>query len=68
MNDRKGKGQDRSKPYDNKGNGSGGKKQGNGQSYKCGARGHMSYDCRIRTISVLIVEGLGTRSRLVAPR
>ncbi|MCI68209.1 hypothetical protein A2U01_0089468, partial [Trifolium medium] len=30
MNDRKGKGQDRGKPYDNKGNGSGGKKQGNG--------------------------------------
>ncbi|MCI83840.1 hypothetical protein A2U01_0105116, partial [Trifolium medium] len=47
MNDRKGKSQDRGKPYDNtgKGNGNGGKKQGNGQCYKCGARGHMSYDC-----------------------
>ncbi|MCI79587.1 cellular nucleic acid-binding protein, partial [Trifolium medium] len=45
MNDRKGKGQDRGKPYDNKGNGSGGKKQGNGLCYKCGVRGHMSYDC-----------------------
>ncbi|MCI70195.1 hypothetical protein A2U01_0091458, partial [Trifolium medium] len=39
MNDRKGKGLDRGKPYDNKGNGSGRKKQGNGQCYKCGARG-----------------------------
>ncbi|MCI44244.1 cellular nucleic acid-binding protein, partial [Trifolium medium] len=45
MNDRKGKGLDRGKPYDNKGNGRGGKKQGNGLCYKCGARGHMSYDC-----------------------
>ncbi|MCI76173.1 cellular nucleic acid-binding protein, partial [Trifolium medium] len=45
LNDRKGKGPDRSKPYDNKGNGSGGRKQCNGQCYKCGARGHMSYDC-----------------------
>ncbi|MCI97299.1 hypothetical protein A2U01_0118600, partial [Trifolium medium] len=35
MSDRKGKGQDRGKPYDNKGrgNGSGGRKQGNGQCY-----------------------------------
>ncbi|MCI85382.1 hypothetical protein A2U01_0106661 [Trifolium medium] len=58
MNDRKGKGLDRGKPYDNKGNGngSGRKKQGNGQCYKCGARGHMSYDCRLRMISALTVE------------
>ncbi|MCI60183.1 hypothetical protein A2U01_0081438, partial [Trifolium medium] len=47
MNDRKGKSQDRGKPYDNKGNGSG-RKQGNGQCYKCGARGHMSYDCPLK--------------------
>ncbi|MCI50889.1 cellular nucleic acid-binding protein, partial [Trifolium medium] len=35
------------KPYDvmERGNGSGRKKQGNGHCYKCGARGHMSYDC-----------------------
>ncbi|MCI61255.1 cellular nucleic acid-binding protein, partial [Trifolium medium] len=46
LNDRKGKGPDRGKPYDNNGRGvGGGKKQGNGQCYKCGARGHMSYDC-----------------------
>ncbi|MCI71217.1 hypothetical protein A2U01_0092480, partial [Trifolium medium] len=45
MNDRKGKSQERGKPYDNKGNGSGGRKQGNGLCYKCGERGHMSYDC-----------------------
>ncbi|MCI75017.1 cellular nucleic acid-binding protein, partial [Trifolium medium] len=46
MNDRKGKGQDRGRPYDKKGKGmgNGGRKQGNGQCYKCGARGHMSYD------------------------
>ncbi|MCI92359.1 hypothetical protein A2U01_0113655, partial [Trifolium medium] len=36
------------KPYDNKGNGSGGRKQGNGQCYKCGVRGHMSYDCPLK--------------------
>ncbi|MCI96340.1 hypothetical protein A2U01_0117640, partial [Trifolium medium] len=37
LNDRKGKGQDRGKPYDNtgKGNGNGGRKQSNGQCYKC---------------------------------
>ncbi|MCI67438.1 cellular nucleic acid-binding protein, partial [Trifolium medium] len=40
LNDRKGKGQDRGKPYDNNGNGR--KKQGGGLCYKCGARGHMS--------------------------
>ncbi|MCI53544.1 cellular nucleic acid-binding protein, partial [Trifolium medium] len=45
MNVRKGKGLDRGKPYDNNGNGSGRKQQGNGLCYKCGARGHMSYDC-----------------------
>ncbi|MCI55801.1 hypothetical protein A2U01_0077052, partial [Trifolium medium] len=44
MNDRKRKSQDRGKPYDNTRRGNGGKKQGNGQCYKCGARGHMSYD------------------------
>ncbi|MCI49208.1 cellular nucleic acid-binding protein, partial [Trifolium medium] len=47
LNDRKGKSQDRSKPYDNrgKGNSSGERKQGNGLCFKCGERGHMSYDC-----------------------
>ncbi|MCI42155.1 cellular nucleic acid-binding protein, partial [Trifolium medium] len=47
LNDRKGKGQDRGRPYDNKkkGIGNGGRKQGNGLCYKCGERGHMSYDC-----------------------
>ncbi|MCI50836.1 hypothetical protein A2U01_0072080, partial [Trifolium medium] len=35
------------KPYDNRGRGntSGGRKQGNGYCYKCGGRGHMSYEC-----------------------
>ncbi|MCI82562.1 cellular nucleic acid-binding protein, partial [Trifolium medium] len=46
MNDRKGKSHDRGKPYDNNGNRR--KKQGNGQCYKCGARGHMSYDCPLK--------------------
>ncbi|MCI91117.1 hypothetical protein A2U01_0112411, partial [Trifolium medium] len=31
LNDRKGKGLDRGRPYESKGNGNGGKKQGNGQ-------------------------------------
>ncbi|MCI86017.1 cellular nucleic acid-binding protein, partial [Trifolium medium] len=48
VNDRKGKGQDRGKPYDNRGRGntSGGRRQGNGNYYKCGERGHMSYECQ----------------------
>ncbi|MCI58768.1 cellular nucleic acid-binding protein, partial [Trifolium medium] len=45
LNDRKGKGPDSGKPYDNKGIGNGGRKQGIGLCYKCGERGHMSYDC-----------------------
>ncbi|MCI79803.1 hypothetical protein A2U01_0101074, partial [Trifolium medium] len=37
VNDRKGKNQDRGKPYDNRGRGntSGGRKPGNGNCYKC---------------------------------
>ncbi|MCI69411.1 hypothetical protein A2U01_0090673, partial [Trifolium medium] len=47
VNERKGKGQEREKPYDNrgKGNTSGGRKPVNGNCYNCGERGHMSYDC-----------------------
>ncbi|MCI83617.1 hypothetical protein A2U01_0104893, partial [Trifolium medium] len=30
------------------GNGSGRKKQGNGLCYKCGAQGHISYDCPLK--------------------
>ncbi|MCI77478.1 hypothetical protein A2U01_0098748, partial [Trifolium medium] len=48
MGDRKGKVQERSKPYDNRGRGniSGGRSQGNENCYKCGERGHMSYECQ----------------------
>ncbi|MCI83250.1 hypothetical protein A2U01_0104525, partial [Trifolium medium] len=42
------KGQDRAKPYENKGNGSGKRKQSNGQCFKCGSRGHISYDCLLK--------------------
>ncbi|MCI52586.1 hypothetical protein A2U01_0073832, partial [Trifolium medium] len=35
LNDKKGKGLDRGKPYENKGNGNGKKKQGSGNCYKC---------------------------------
>ena len=50
MNDKRGKGQDRGKPYDkkNKGKvgGSGEKgKNANDKCFKCGALGHRSYDC-----------------------
>ncbi|MCI36903.1 cellular nucleic acid-binding protein, partial [Trifolium medium] len=47
MSDRKGKEQDRDKPYDNKGKGiaSGGRNENNRQFYKCGEIGHKSYDC-----------------------
>ncbi|XP_045809723.1 DNA-binding protein HEXBP-like [Trifolium pratense] len=50
MKDRKGKGLERSKPYDivERGSSSGRKKQGNGQCYKCGARGHISYGCPLK--------------------
>ncbi|MCI59238.1 cellular nucleic acid-binding protein, partial [Trifolium medium] len=47
VNEKKGKGLERGKPYDNRGRGntSGGKKPVNGSCYNCGERGHMSYDC-----------------------
>ncbi|MCI80832.1 cellular nucleic acid-binding protein, partial [Trifolium medium] len=42
LSDRKGKGQDRGKPYDNRGRGnpSGGRTQGNVNCYHCGEKGH----------------------------
>ncbi|CAJ2628527.1 unnamed protein product [Trifolium pratense] len=49
MSDKRGKGQDRGKPYGDKGKKvvetSGGKKRGGGQCYKCGELGHKSYEC-----------------------
>ncbi|CAJ2656658.1 unnamed protein product, partial [Trifolium pratense] len=49
MSDKRGKGQDRGKPYGDKGKkvveSSGGKKRGGGQCYKCGELGHKSYEC-----------------------
>ncbi|CAJ2662214.1 unnamed protein product [Trifolium pratense] len=49
MSDKRGKGQDRGKPYGDKGKKvvetSGGKKRGGGQCYKCGEMGHKSYEC-----------------------
>ncbi|MCI88440.1 hypothetical protein A2U01_0109727, partial [Trifolium medium] len=50
MNDKRGRGEDRGKPYDNKGkkiagNNSGkDKKNGNGRCYKCGAPGHRFFE------------------------
>ncbi|CAJ2642088.1 unnamed protein product [Trifolium pratense] len=49
MSDKRGKGQDRGKPYGDKGKkvveSSGGKKRGSGQCYRCGEVGHKSYEC-----------------------
>ncbi|CAJ2644645.1 unnamed protein product [Trifolium pratense] len=49
MSDKRGRGQDRGKPYGDKGKkvveNSGGKKRGSGQCYKCGELGHKSYEC-----------------------
>ncbi|MCI46517.1 cellular nucleic acid-binding protein, partial [Trifolium medium] len=49
MNDKKGKGQDRGKPYDNRGNkgveSSSGRKKGDGSCYRCGEMRHKSYEC-----------------------
>ncbi|CAJ2638233.1 uncharacterized protein LOC123886120, partial [Trifolium pratense] len=49
MSDKRGRGQDRGKPYGDKGKkvveSSGGKKRGGGQCYKCGELGHKSYEC-----------------------
>ncbi|MCI91536.1 hypothetical protein A2U01_0112830, partial [Trifolium medium] len=48
MSDKKRKGQDRGKPYGDKGKkgaeSSGGKK-GRGNSFKCGEMGHKSFEC-----------------------
>jgi hypothetical protein len=50
-NDKKGRGQDRGKPYDNKGKKSVGSSSGKGKGdggvrcFKCGAPGHKSYEC-----------------------
>ena len=51
MNDKKGKGQFRRKPYEDKKKASGGKKSSGGGSstllkcYRCGVKGHRAYDC-----------------------
>ncbi|XP_045810171.1 uncharacterized protein LOC123904566, partial [Trifolium pratense] len=49
MSDKRGRGQDRGKPYGDKGKKvaetGGGKKKGGGQCYKCGEMGHKSYEC-----------------------
>ncbi|MCI47069.1 cellular nucleic acid-binding protein, partial [Trifolium medium] len=48
LSDRRRKGQDRGKPYDNRGKKgveSSGRKKNVGQCYKCGEMSHKSYDC-----------------------
>ncbi|MCI31462.1 cellular nucleic acid-binding protein, partial [Trifolium medium] len=49
LSEKKGRGQDRGKPYADKGKkgveSSGGRKKNGGQCYKCGEMGHNSYEC-----------------------
>ncbi|MCI30238.1 cellular nucleic acid-binding protein, partial [Trifolium medium] len=49
MSDKRGRGQDRGKPYDNKGKrgveSSGGRKKNDGQCFRCGGMGHKSFEC-----------------------
>ncbi|MCI44246.1 hypothetical protein A2U01_0065485, partial [Trifolium medium] len=49
MSDKKRKGQDRGKPYGDKGKkgieSSGGGKRGRGNCFKCGEMGHKSFEC-----------------------
>ncbi|MCI48658.1 cellular nucleic acid-binding protein, partial [Trifolium medium] len=52
LSDRRGKGQDRGKPYDNRGKkgveSGGGRKKNSGQCYKYGKWGHKSEVCRAK--------------------
>ncbi|MCI63100.1 hypothetical protein A2U01_0084357, partial [Trifolium medium] len=49
MSDKKRRGQDRGKPYEDKGKksveSSGGRKNGNGNCYRCGEIRHKFYEC-----------------------
>ncbi|GAU21686.1 hypothetical protein TSUD_242580 [Trifolium subterraneum] len=66
MTEKRGKGQDRGKPYGDKGKkaveSSGTKKRNNGQCYKCGEMGHKSFECPKKVDKCFNCGKLGHRS------